>query len=188
MRCIWGVAGLLGKLFAVYLHVFVGMGVWGVAGLRGTSVPQRRASRGILHGRYGRCMGEECVVFAGWPAYGGRAFAVGRRMVFAGMGWYERCMGGLGICGVAAGLWGTSVRGGVYLRVYGRGMRGICGVAGLYGGRAFAEASRGVRVGVSWHYGRIWAGNAWYLRGGRPTRRTSVRGGVARGICGVYTQ
>ena len=179
MRCIWGVAGLLGKLFAVYLHVFVGMGVWGVAGLRGTSVPQRRASRGILHGRYGRCMGEECVVFAGWPAYGGRAFAVGRRMVFAGMGWYERCMGGLGICGVAAGLWGTSVRGGVYLRVYGRGMRGICGVAGLRVGRAFAEASRVVSAGyIRSENGRgmrgicgggVWAGNAWYLRGGRST-------------------
>ena len=43
---------------------------------------------------YGRCMGGECVVFAGWPAYGGRAFAEasrGRCVVFAG---YGRCMGG----------------------------------------------------------------------------------------------
>ena len=45
----------------------------------------------------------ECVVFAGSPADGGRAFAWGSR----------------GICGVPA--------------LYGRGMRGICGVAGLRG-------------------------------------------------------
>ena len=67
----------------------------------------------------------ECVVFVGWPAYGGRAFAGGSR----------------GICGVyMGGVWagfawywrgGTSIRGGfmgfAWASVDGRGMRGICG-------------------------------------------------------------
>ena len=69
-------------------------------------------------------MGGECVVFWGWPAYGGRAFAKGSRGVLVGVAWYLRGMGGE--CLVFAG-WPA------------------------YGGRAFAEGSRGVRVGVAWY-------------------------------------
>ena len=84
---------------------WVSRGICGVAGLRGTSVGggvERRGSRG-------RCMGGECVVFAGWPAglYGGRA-------IRAGFTWASR---------------GTLFAG----HGRGRGMRGICGVAGLLG-------------------------------------------------------
>ena len=48
------------------------------------------ASRGVrvVFAGYGRCMGGECVVFAGWPAYGGRAFAE------ASLAGYGRCLGG----------------------------------------------------------------------------------------------
>ena len=118
-----------------------------------------RASRGIC--RVSAVCGE-CVVFAGWPAYRGRAFAEasrGHRVVFAG---YGRVLGGE--CVVFAG----------------------CGRP--TGGRAFAEASHGRRV-VFAGYGRVmggecvlfagmggvWAGNAWYLQGGRPTRGRGVR-------------
>ena len=109
-------------------------GICGVAGLE--------ASRGVRMGFawYLWGMGGECVVFAGWPAYGGRAFAEASRGVRVGSAWYLRGTGGVW-AGNAWYLRGgrlyekTSVRGGVA-----RGSRGICGV---------------------------WAGNAWYLRGGR---------------------
>ena len=71
--------------------------------------------------------------------------------------------------------------------VYGRGMRGICGVAGLRGD----ECSRRRRAGFAWYLrvgrragfawylrgtGGVWAGNAWYLRGGRPAKDERSRG------------
>ena len=74
-------------------------------------------------------MGGECVVFAGWPVYGGTSVrgdvAPGSRGI---CGWGV-APGSRGICGVRA--------------VYGRGMRGICGVAGL--------RRTSVRVGVAWY-------------------------------------
>ena len=81
---------------------------------------------------YGRCMGGECVVFAGWPAYGGRAFAEasrGRCVVFAG---YGRCMGGE--CVVFAG--------------YGHCMGGECVVFPAYTwiGCGFVKALRNIRT------------------------------------------
>ena len=115
----------------------------------------------------GSCLGE-------WPARVRFVFGFVFGLV-CGFAWVSR-----GICGVA-GLRGTSVGGGVARRgsrgicgvraVYGRGMRGICGVAGrpVRG----TSNSRGVHVGVAWYViCGAWAGagNAWYLRGGRPTR------------------
>ena len=88
------VAGLYGgRAFAEGSHGYL-RGVYGRV--------FAEASRGVRVGVVwylwynGRCMGRECVVFAGWPAYGGRAFAEGSR--------------GHRICGVRA--------------AYGRGMRG----------------------------------------------------------------
>ena len=104
-----------------------------------------------------------------------------------GFAWASR-----GICGVMA--------------VYGRGMRGICGVEwpgqwpaytgdersrrvrmGICGGY-MDECSRRRRAGFAWALcgicgimGGVWAGNAWYLRGGRPTgdeRSRRVRVGI----------
>ena len=187
-------------------------GICGVAGLE--------ASRGVRMGFawYLWGMGGECVVFAGWPAYGGRAFAEASRGVRVGSAWYLRGTGGVwagnawylrggrlyeknersrrrragfawhlrgmgGECVVFAGwpgfVWGSRGICGVRV-VYGRGMRGICEVAGLRATSVRGEGSRGVRVKFA-GYGRcIWAGNAWYLQRGRPTgdersRRRRVR-------------
>ena len=93
-------------------------GVW-----RGAVASHRdlRASRGVrvVFAGYGRCMGGECVVFAGWAAYTGDERSRRRPEGFA---WY---------------LWGA---------------------------------------------GGVWAENAWYLRGGRPTgeeRERRLRAGFA---------
>ena len=123
------------------------------------------ASRGICGVGYGRRMGGECLVFAG---VAGPSVRGGVARASCGICMYLR-------------VWRRAVFAG-----YGRCMGGECVV---FAGWPAAEASRGRRaVFAGSGMGGVWAGNAWYLRGGRPTegersRRRRRRVG-SRGICG----
>ena len=108
-----------------------------------------------------------------------------------------------GICGGGRPECSRRRRAGVvrYLHVFARmASRRVCGVWAVYGecvvfaGWPAAEASRGRRaVFAGAGMGGVWAGNAWYLRGGRPTegersRRRRRRVGFAWYLRGVILQ